>query len=660
MNIQTLKIRNFYGIVEADYTFSTGIVNISGPNGSGKTSIVKALELIFLNETEENLAECIHWDADSFSLECEFTLHGKQFAYEISSDGKKTERNLIVDGQNYINSDATDIIRSFFHPTLTRASVFAMQGEDDLVNTKPAARRDHLRQVYDLDFSEQKAKLEESKDKEKEELQKIENQIIMLENKEYDERKLYDLPFDHSIRMEKQTRIDNIDIETSSFNEALRNWDEKNSRLQQFVEQRAKKNSQLQDTMKQLDLANQELRSVPQKTEEKRASKRKMLDDINSELEGITLTRLKPFDSDALDEAKKDSNSFSAQAQMVAQQLIKISDEDNCPVCGSPISDEHVKELQDECDALKQKADEAKTRVNELTKEWTSYTEKKERNDALSQKKASLLSKRENLERELSDIDEHRVLLEEVAQKKIDMAQEKIDELTEEIETLDPQIESLRNETEGKKPVQDAERSSERAALKKEIEEYDRMTIWNEEAESYNKELETKKTQDAIELQNLSEQKAKIQHSIREYTEAAQIVSTLLPSYIISQMVQGLESNVNEFLRLTYPKYKVQIQETKKALKIVYGPAEKDVRHASGFERQIFSFSYKHALSQIQGTSLLILDEVDAFADDSNSEKFYEALGTMSELYEQMFVITHRSVAKDLLEREFGSKEIEL
>ena len=62
---------------------------------------------------------------------------------------------------------------------------------------------------------------------------------------------------------------------------------------------------------------------------------------------------------------------------------------------------------------------------------------------------------------------------------------------------------------------------------------------------------------------------------------------------------------------------------------------------ASGFERSILSISFKIALCKAYNLSLSILDEIDAFASDGNSEKIYSSL-LENDIFNQLFIITHK------------------
>ena len=141
---------------------------------------------------------------------------------------------------------------------------------------------------------------------------------------------------------------------------------------------------------------------------------------------------------------------------------------------------------------------------------------------------------------------------------------------------------------------------------------------------------------------------------------ASKILSREFPSFVISRMISSLTFYVNEFLSKVYPNYDIEIVESKNSLRVLYGPNRSDVKLASGFEQQIFSFAWKYALGKIQNYGLLILDEVDSAASSENSEKFYSTLAKMDSCFKQIFIVTHKQEIKDLLANDFDASVYEV
>ena len=105
---------------------------------------------------------------------------------------------------------------------------------------------------------------------------------------------------------------------------------------------------------------------------------------------------------------------------------------------------------------------------------------------------------------------------------------------------------------------------------------------------------------------------------------------------------------MNNFIEQIYRKMNVKFKEVKDSINITYDEAEKDVNLASGFERELASLSFMLALSRLQGNDLLLLDEIDAAANDENSLLLYDMLKDLDS-WSQLFIISHRQSVKELL-----------
>ena len=53
------------------------------------------------------------------------------------------------------------------------------------------------------------------------------------------------------------------------------------------------------------------------------------------------------------------------------------------------------------------------------------------------------------------------------------------------------------------------------------------------------------------------------------------------------------------------------------------------------------------------------MDEIDSQSSDDNSQKLFNVLGNMRDLFQQMIIITHKEETKVLLETEYGAKVFE-
>ncbi len=74
MECRRLKLRDFRNYIEKEYTFSSHINFIHGPNGGGKTSILEAVYFLCLTKSFKTNDEivAIRWDQEYFDIEGDF------------------------------------------------------------------------------------------------------------------------------------------------------------------------------------------------------------------------------------------------------------------------------------------------------------------------------------------------------------------------------------------------------------------------------------------------------------------------------------------------------------------------------------------------------------------------------------------------------------
>jgi hypothetical protein len=116
---------------------------------------------------------------------------------------------------------------------------------------------------------------------------------------------------------------------------------------------------------------------------------------------------------------------------------------------------------------------------------------------------------------------------------------------------------------------------------------------------------------------------------------------------------------MNDLLNEAYGgRYSVEMQETKTGLRILYGSKQKDIALSSGAEQNLFNLGFKNAFSYLSGLQILFLDESMNFADDNIAKETFNHLNNKLEKgeLEQIFVITHKKLIKELLEADFGAK----
>ncbi len=135
MHLRTLYLQNFRLYSEAAFDFTPGINTISGPNASGKTTVLEAIYLLMTGRSfrTAQLGDLIRQGSPYFYVEAAFLKHEVEQRIKISYDGK--ERKIFFNSSPCRSpSDLLGLLQG------------ALVTPDDaaLVKGAPALRRQYL------------------------------------------------------------------------------------------------------------------------------------------------------------------------------------------------------------------------------------------------------------------------------------------------------------------------------------------------------------------------------------------------------------------------------------------------------------------------------------------------------------------------------------
>lgn len=693
MLITNWKVKDFGPIIDEELFLKKGIYVISGRNYQGKSTFLDNFNLLVFNKTkkEATLKTCIRWGLPGFGSSMEFIHQGKKFKINIKYS-KNTERVLEIEGEDkaYTGQDATDKLKEFFDSELAPAAMVANQGEHDLISIGDAERRELLKKIYDLDFSNGIKKLENDLDEVKRELNMIEIEINRLDKKEYSLMEIRDLPFPKSEYEVKESQriqlvqdrddlIKKIEIisaskrELESKKESLENLKKTISEFYRKIDDYS--NKILEEQQKDFN------EIFEKKIEEKKngidyriKSSLGLLNDltnnINQELSKIK--KVPGYDQTEIDENRALLYKIVSNIETLERKK-KLWKKGLCPECERPfdVIDEPEFDLQIEDLNKNKKASEETIKGLEESRNLSLAIEKE--NQKVNQKITALREELVKIEGQIAadkDLREKSIQYLEEQKKEAFANRERmissyneskniaIDDLelqTKTLEELEEKIENIKKDIPARIPIAN-QFDSQIKRLENEISSYIRIEASNTQAVKFNGNVENEKIKDMEKIVELEKEKEKSEINIKYYSEAVKILKRSFPSYVISKIIINLNAGANKFLERTYGGgNKVSVKESRNGIKIVYGPHDDDVRLGSGYEKQIFSMSFKYAMGQAKDYGLIFLDEVDAFADEENSLDFYQTIGNMRDLYNQIFVISHKPKIKELLSTEYGA-----
>lgn len=698
MFISRVKLCNFGNVKNEELFFKEGITVFSGENGEGKSTVLRAIAMGLYNRFPLTLKDYVRWGQASFSMDIDFNHLGNDYEFTMSYD-VGTTRNLrcVNTNEEWVNSSATEQLDSILDVKRAVASTISFEHEIDLITTQPSERREYLKGVYDLNFKRQLSIIENDISESQAKIEQLRGEIISLEAQEFELMVLDRLPFsEEKLQLYKESKS-LISKELNLIEEKNKNLEQLKSSLEAKEFQLYKKRKQGDDELFSMDAMkstksslDEQLENFPQDIDlsqiERNYSqlrsqsageleeKNKRIQFLNEEIEKKNRKRenIKSIEEEI---SKKESQESTLKHQMVtSKKNLELFEKGICPTCGQEIDktdiskwvdelkdfEQNLKKTQEELEDLRSK----KKQILELSKEVEELQREvypHETTIKVLESKLDLLEedKKKEITYERDKLNSKRQSLE----KEIENLSSRIKDKLSSVVYIEDEVKSLEGEVDSlKRKVMESDLVSAETIKNKELELkeisnkinlYEETRISNQEKKSFNEKIEKSKK----ERDNQVKEKKKVLDDLEgdnsKFQLAKKIFSREFPAFVLSQLVRNLEKTVNEFLSRVYPQYEISIDESKNSLKITYGENKSDVKMASGFEKQIFSFAYKYALGKIQDYGILFLDEVDSAASVSNSRKFYETIGKMDACFKQLFVITHKEEIKELLSNDY-------
>ena len=693
MNFLSVKLQNFGNIRSFEKTFNKGLLILSGDNGNGKSTVLKAILLNVFDSYSGVLADYVNWDSKFFVTEVRFSHKGQDFVSTVRYDGS-TERTLEVGKDTYKGDEAKRKLKETLDPDLLKAAMLSLEQEIDIVSAKPSERRDYLKRIYSLDF---KAVLEDiaSETQEKTlEQAKTTSKIDDLSTKTYTEVEKPVAPFDektlNTYKTEKEElakdvfKMEKAEEEQKQLLSDITKATNEENRLTASLDEETEKEEQQKNKIagipdcekaeKESLLSELESLKKESETSEKEFSDKK--EDLEKQLSGLgALKRVGAFDEDSYVSLKADISS----KEKTLQDLKSATDV--CPTCGQSInSPEHIAKRDKEIKELESALTELRATLEQKTKERNAVNEGLLHNQKIKEQKDSItrqieavaISQKERAELYLTKVSSKEKEIAGLEQKFVQEkahAEEVLLSVENTIKTLKESRQKAQEEKDAliKKMQESEDFSSKLETSKTRLQEletlitsYVQYVSKKEVYENNQKEIEEQKKKDAEELQTLKDSMQKMASFIADAEVETKILKTEFPVYVISRVVKDIEYHMNEFLKKTYAgRYTVEVIDKNGSLRIVYGPKKQDVSLASGYEKSLFNLAFKIAISKAIGNRCLLLDEADAAASTKNSALFYSVLGSsVGTYFDQVILVSHKETVRDMLENEFKAEVV--
>lgn len=402
--------------------------------------------------------------------------------------------------------------------------------------------------------------------------------------------------------------------------------------------------------------------------------------DIDSKLENIKLKKIVKFNDNLLDDAIFKVSEKKTEITLKEKDMESLKD-GICPICGSNCTHK-LSEYIDDVNKLKLELVSLNNDVSSLKAKKLEVENDIKKNDDLKTLKMNLSSTRdkiifniENANIKLENLDVNYEKQYELIDEKITNNEKSIEDIKTQSDSFVQSSEEMKNHLESmitslESSIKDTEKKitkkeDEISKLKDEIDSInedsfndEELNKLNEEISSYedvvsknkfikenNSKLDVEKENDSKKLEGFKDERKKYENQLFNLESAKSIMTKDYPNWVIENSIQNMENSMNEFINDVYykPLY-ISLRSTKTSIKLEYGKNENHklpCSRLSGAEKQIVNLAFINNFNKMLGLNVIFLDEIDAPLDNDRKEILYESLLNLSNVYEQIVVVTH-------------------
>lgn len=341
MVIHNIKITNFksiYGSQYFDFDKCKGLVKLSGPIGSGKTTIGEAILFgLFGSIKGQNKAELIAWNMKSSEVEMNLTSKGKEVHIIRNShaqlivevNGKLLSASNKRDAQNILEEEILDAPKL----AITKMCIISFNAFNSLAAMNPAETKQFLDDIfgfkifndYNIEIiNERKFELSENT-----KYKALYNEN--LEQIEYLKRK----------KEEQQKELtNNIDIDKLT--------NDRNELIKQGIEIKEKKTNKISERDSNISEKNNSINDLQKKMTEASTLGRQEKNFYNTFKSGVCPTCGQKIDEHNLEEHKNKMNEYAKQYKEYEQEINQIEDSiRNIRLTYQPVIDQFDKQIAD-------------------------------------------------------------------------------------------------------------------------------------------------------------------------------------------------------------------------------------------------------------------------------------------------------------------------
>lgn len=647
----------------ADLEFTdAGIIVLNGENGSGKSSALDAIAICLCeHKRADKYNDFVQKGFNEAEVKMSCTLNDEPLFFDIKlhySKGAALERDVTYKGVHYLNSEASQLLEQLDLPFYSTI-IFSMQGDADVASMSPVTRASFLQKLLQFDFNKQSLDLKTKIDNYEDTKNYNSNQIEFITNnlKNKVQREVEDLPFTEE---EKQKKYERNILLTRQLGIKSLLYEDKDRLIEKQRNITTQINSKEREIAlyKQWEDSNVLLKEAVTKAEEnlKNVNTDDLTNydtDFDAQQKIVDDTRDKVHETQALrDKAFENISDFKSQLKTL-QDKDALLKEGKCPHCGQSTSflkDEHIDE------AIKKVTDDLNKNKELLNKCDADLMQFRHISFTAQDELVAISERRSKAEQNLKAKQE----AVENAKAQLERAQLNAPKINEWPEDLDKQLSQVNIElnklNQQLKDTQELE--NEQQQITSDLTKYNEIERKNNWIIEENKKQEKEVEESKDKITSLQKNNIELTNVQKDYAEARKIIDTDLPNFLIVKTCGRLEQEMNNFIQVVFPTMQVRLFQNKKGVEFFYTRDEKanskvkaeliNTKMASGFEKSLLSIAFKVALCRAYNLSFTVLDEIDAFATDTSSEKIFQSL-IDSKTFDQIFIITHKPSTREVI-----------
>ena len=510
MRIESLELRNIRSYEKEFVEFPEGSVLLSGNIGSGKSSILLAIEFAFFGIKRGELSgeALLRRGKKRGTVKLNFTLDDKNITIERNlrktSSGVRQESGYVtIDGVKR-GGTATElkamVLQLLGYPQelvqkqkslLYRYTVYTPQEQmKEIIKVDRERRLDTLRKLFGVDrYKIIRENIEEFLKRVR--AKKRELKIVF---RDLDEKKEKNKTEKKNLSRVKKA-LTKLKDEESGVKRELEKWKKKKKAIEEKIKlfnrydkELGKAKTSSGSVKQQLDSVTSEIEKKEDKTKELEKLEpptelsdeklKKMIDDFDQKREeflkdphGIDevtddLLKQKENLESKIEDTKKGRTQAKTRIEALNESIQKLVEaKDVCPVCGQKLDEEHrqekIKEYRKDISEKEQKKKELKSELKTSRSDLNGVEEKIKENVAqrignIRSEIRKLEEKREELRKYHEKMKEKKRLNDDVREdeKKKKQLEKKLSEITDKIKDLTQKLEKLRGVEEQKEPIE--------------------------------------------------------------------------------------------------------------------------------------------------------------------------------------------------------------